>query len=90
MPRQHLADQIVRRARYHRIRDELLVAILRATPDEERPSQFLNSTTSQGGSRKGRVEVNPVLQNVKRVFDGGDCPHPNLASTEDVPTALSH
>jgi hypothetical protein len=33
--------RLVRRLRYHLIRDELLVAILRATPDEERPWQFL-------------------------------------------------
>jgi len=62
---------LLRKARYHRIRDELLVAILRSTPAEERPSQFLRlyPQVKEDLERAG-VEVNPVLQHVKQVFDG--------------------
>ncbi|HTU20310.1 MAG TPA: hypothetical protein VMG10_19760 [Gemmataceae bacterium] len=59
------------KARYHRIRGELLVAILRATPEEERPWQFLRLYPQfKEDLQKAGVQVNPVLQNVQRVFGG--------------------
>jgi hypothetical protein len=59
------------KARYHRIRDELLVAILRASPDEERPWHFLRLYPQfMEDLEKAGVQVNPVLQNVQRVFEG--------------------
>ncbi|MCI0459810.1 MAG: hypothetical protein L0Z62_22905 [Gemmataceae bacterium] len=63
--------RLAARARYHRIRGELLAAILRATPAEERPWQFLRlSPQLKEDLEKAGVEVNPLFQQVKRAFDG--------------------
>ncbi len=63
--------RLAARARYHRIRDELLVAILRATPAEERPWQFLRLYPQfKEDLEQAGVEVNPVFQHAKRVFEG--------------------
>jgi hypothetical protein len=58
-------------ARYHRIRSELLVAILRAVPDEERPWHFLRLYPQfKEDLEKAGVQVDPILRHVQPVFEG--------------------
>jgi hypothetical protein len=62
---------ILQRARYHRIRDELFVAILLTTPDEERLWQFLRLYPQfKVDLEKAGVQVNPLLEGAERAAEG--------------------